>query len=388
MDPKVNAPADVLAGAMPVFFDPALVALSVLIAVSGAYTCFHLVTQLRNARASSWKALLSAAAVVIGGGIWSMHFVGMLALSIPVAVDYDPLGTLVSALVSIGMTGMALFVVCYWPASDLRIGLGGLLMGGGISAMHYVGMLAMRVNCLMVYDRWIVAASVLIGVAVSTLALWLAFRTRGRGEKLLAAVLMGLAIPAMHYTGIAAMTFLPAEAAIGVGSPALSQQNLAIVISVTTFLLFGVTFLVAIPNRLGPAPPAASGYPPASFPPPPFPPPGPPRLEARIPVVRNRATELVAADDIVCITAQSHYSTVFTQDAELFCSLSLAELHERLDHGRFLRVHRSHIVNIGRIKAFQRRREQGEVTIPTGNGERRVPVSRTNIGPLKAALGL
>ena len=175
-------------------YDPLLILLSVAIAIVGAYAGLRLAGRLAGLQGSLRKALLSAAAVTIGGGIWSMHFVGMLALSLPVTINYDVLLTLISALVSILVTGIGLFIASHGRPTARRLCAAGLFMGLGISSMHYIGMAAVRANCVIDYSAWLVAASVAIGIAAATLALWLAFNLKGTWQTLAAAVVMGLAI--------------------------------------------------------------------------------------------------------------------------------------------------------------------------------------------------
>ena len=377
---------------MTATYDPLLIALSIVIAIVGAYAGLQLAQRLRPKSGVPRKVLLSTAALTIGGGIWSMHFVGMLALSLPVTINYDVLLTLVSALVSILVTGLGLFVASYGALTLPRLALAGLLMGLGISCMHYIGMAAVRANCVISYNAALVIASVLIGIAASALALWLAFRRRTLSQTLLGATVLGLAIAGMHYTAMAAATLLPAEALVTYAAPALSPHLMAIVIAVAAFLLFGFALLVALPDRPeGPAPAIESASPtrPEDAPNPAAPPPAAllPASLLKVPVVRNKATVLLDPEDIVSIQAESHYTRVHDGNQSYFCSHSLSELEARLDPAMFLRVHRSHIVNLRHAKSFERRREQGVITLD-GADEPAVPVSRRNVPRLRAALGL
>jgi NO-binding membrane sensor protein with MHYT domain len=241
---------------MAVTYDPALIALSLVIAVFGAHTGLWLAARMDGAIGVARKALLAGAAIAIGGGIWSMHFVGMLALSLPVTITYDVLLTLISALLSILVTGVGLAVVGSGTPGWPRLAVGGVFMGGGIAIMHYVGMAAVRANCVILWDRGLIGASVLIAVAAATAALWTAFARTGPKRRVAASVVLGLAIAGMHYTGMAAATFLPADVLIALAAPALSPSLLAIVVAVATFLIFGFTLLTAVPDR-SPAPASA-----------------------------------------------------------------------------------------------------------------------------------
>src|SRR5712671_5013707 len=191
--------------------DPYLVALSILVACFASYTALDLGGHVEAARGLARRVWLVAAAIAMGGGIWSMHFIGMLAFVMPIPMSYDIGLTTLSLLVAIFVTGGGFYVISRQSASPLRLVLSGLFMGLGIAAMHYTGMAAMRGHAELSYDRLFVALSLVIAVVASTAALWLAFRTSDLGQKLVGAVVMGLAISGMHYTGMRAATFTAHE---------------------------------------------------------------------------------------------------------------------------------------------------------------------------------
>jgi len=384
---------------MAVSYNPLLVALSVIIAIFAAYTCFHLTHRMRASGGGKWKLLLAGAAVTMGGGIWSMHFVGMLAFSLPIAISYDVLMTLVSMLVSVIMTGVGLALVGYGRTSRLRTAGGGLFMGLGISTMHYIGMMAVRANCIIAYDATLVALSVLIGVVAATLALWLAFTIRVGWHKLAGAAVMGIAVSGMHYTAMLAATFLQIDGAVvGPTAPAIDSSLLAIIISIASFLIFGLALLSALPEsaeesvRAAHPPPAEAAI-------------AHPGIGAfagngadpsgdaaagrlvKLPVVKDSKTMLIDLDRVESIQANAHYTTVFAGGSEYFCNLSLSELERRLDPAMFVRVHRSHMINVRFAKAFERHNEQGVIVIGS-QGERRIPVSRGKVRLLRDPLGI
>lgn len=366
-------------------YDPLLVLLSVVIAIVGAYAGLRLARGLLRQGGTLRKALLSAAAVTIGGGIWSMHFVGMLALELPVVINYDMLLTLISALVSILVTGIGLSIASYGDASLRRLAAAGVFMGLGISSMHYIGMAAVRANCVVSYSYGLVAASVLVGIAAASLALWLAFNMKGSWQTLAAAVVMGLAIAGMHYTAMAAATFLPVEVLIEYAAPALSPYLLAIVVALAAFLIFGLALLIALPEQTVSAAVAEPVAKAAEAAPPPN---GlqPGRL-SRLPVEQNKTTLLLDPDQIVSIQAEAHYTRVSDGAETYFCSFSLSDLEARLDPAVFLRVHRSHIINLKHARALERHRAQAIVRLGDRSGAG-VPVSRRNVPRLREALGL
>jgi diguanylate cyclase len=364
--------------ALTVAYDPALVALSVLTAMVAAYCCFRLADPMRGAHR---KPLLAGAAVAMGGGIWSMHFIGMLAASLPVQVSYDGLLTLISVLVSILMTGVALFVASAGTLPALAVG--GLLMGGGITTMHYIGMAALRGAMQVDYDLAAVALSVAVAILASGIALWFAFTLRGRRRRVLAAAVMGAAIAGMHYTAMAAAAFHGGEMTMAVTAPALGPPLLAILIAIATFLIFGATLLIALPEpacigppHVEPATAAGLGEPVE----------GDDTPLIKLPVVDNKVTLFLDLDEVVSIRADSHYTTVHTQHRGYFCALPLSRLEARLDPSRFVRVHRSHIINIRFARSMRRQNDQAVVFLD-GLFDHPVPVSRGQVPKLRARLG-
>src|SRR3979411_1578901 len=136
-----------------------------------------------------------------------MHFIGMLAFVMPIPMAYDIGLTALSLMVAILVTGGGFYVISRRSVSPPHLVLSGIFMGLGIVAMHYIGMAAMRGHAELSYDRLFVALSVVIAIGASTAALWRAFRTTHLGQKLIAAVVMGLAISGMHYTAMEAAIF-------------------------------------------------------------------------------------------------------------------------------------------------------------------------------------
>jgi PAS domain S-box-containing protein len=197
-------------------YDYRLVALSLLIAILASYAALDLGGRVTASTGYLRSVWLASGAFAMGTGIWSMHYIGMLAYRLPVDVSYDWPTVLWSLLAAVVAAAVALFVVSRREMGPLSIATGGLLMGGGIAAMHYIGMEAMRLSAMCQYSPRIVLASIVLAVAISVVALWLTFhlRTESRSmgwRKVASAVLMGAAIPTMHYTGMAAVTFTPMD---------------------------------------------------------------------------------------------------------------------------------------------------------------------------------
>jgi two-component system, sensor histidine kinase and response regulator len=191
-----------------------LVALSVIIAILAAYAALDLAGRVAAARGGTRLAWLGGGAFAMGIGIWSMHYIGMEALRLPVPVYYDWPTVLLSMLAAIGASAIALFVVSRETMGAIAIFMGSVTMGSGIAAMHYIGMEAMRLPAMCRYSPGLVTLSVVLAIAISGVALFLTFRLRGSSalwdwRKGACALIMGAAIPIMHYVGMAAASFIP-----------------------------------------------------------------------------------------------------------------------------------------------------------------------------------
>jgi NO-binding membrane sensor protein with MHYT domain len=234
--------------------DPYLVALSILVASVASYTALDLSGHVGPARGFARRMWLVAAAITMGGGIWSMHFVAMLAFIMPIPMSYDIELTTLSLVVAILVTGGGFYVISRQRASPLRLVLSGIFMGLGIAAMHYTGMAAMRGHAELSYDPLFVALSLAVAIGASTVALWLAFRTTDLAQKLVAAVVMGLAISGMHYTAMRAAIFTnhyavhdaQIEARV---NASLDQTNLALAIAGITFVILAFASVASMTER-------------------------------------------------------------------------------------------------------------------------------------------
>jgi diguanylate cyclase (GGDEF)-like protein len=198
---------------MPSLYNHWLVALSIAVAVLVSYTALRLAARIATSERHGAVIWLGIGSIAMGVGIWSMHFIGMLAFSLPIPLAYNIPTTLASLAVAIVTSGFALAITSGQRLTTSRLSAGALAMGFGISAMHYMGMAAITVVPPIAYDPLLVATSILIGVAASFVALWLFFRLREGNSlsqwltRIAAALVMGLAISGMHYVGMAAARF-------------------------------------------------------------------------------------------------------------------------------------------------------------------------------------
>jgi diguanylate cyclase len=425
---------------MPVTYETWLVLLSIVMAIQGAYVGLSLAVQVGQASGMRRRLLLAGAAFSLAVAIWTMHFVGMLAARMPFQVDYLVFPTLLSFLVCVIVVGAAVYATSSGLLTLLRLTLSACLMGGGIFTMHYIGMSALSASAYMVHDRYFVAASMAIAIAASGLALWLATGRGGRPPLILSAIAFGIAVSGMHYTAMEGLSLLPFAAA-SAGAPALSTDLLAIIVAVVAFCLSGIFLLILVPDparaaanpieaanvliepatipvhrhpevaaerpskgdgrgagavhpsRLASLAPQDDGnkgnghdanpefgrgsYGPLGGA-------GAPRRFARhLPIERDGGTHFVAVDDVVAIHANAHYTTIFNGNDKLFCPLAIGDVESRLDKDRFVRIHRSHIVNIERVVGYKRSGDNEMVEMDAGQ-DYAVPVSRSRIGWLKS----
>jgi len=232
-----------------------LVALSYLVAVLASHVTLSLAQRLRPnggtgpAHAPHWPWIVGGA-FSMGTGIWSMHFIGMLAFHLPIEMVYDLGLTAASYVIAVVVSGFALLIFRRNDPTIRGIAVPGLFIGFGICAMHYTGMAAMQMSPAIDYDPVLFAASVVVALGAAMAALWIAFSLpRGHRHrhwhKLAAASVMGAAIVGMHYTGMAAANFSHDAASMASG-PRIDTTWLAITISAFTFLILGSTLLLSV----------------------------------------------------------------------------------------------------------------------------------------------
>jgi two-component system sensor histidine kinase/response regulator len=242
-------------GGLPIVgsYDLWLVALSVVIAMLSSYTALDLAGRVTATRGGQQALWLAGGATAMGLGIWSMHYIGMLAFKLPIPVYYDWPLVLLSLLAAILASAVALFVVSRKQMGMSAVAIGSAFMGGGIAAMHYIGMAAMRLAAMHHYDASLLALSVALAIVIALVALWFAFHFREEHRrgwlKIGTALMMGAAIPIMHYVGMAAVSFT-AMPMTGDLSHAVSIDALGTsAITFITLMVLGMTLVTAVADR-------------------------------------------------------------------------------------------------------------------------------------------
>ncbi|GAB1544139.1 hypothetical protein NUACC21_68150 [Scytonema sp. NUACC21] len=237
-------------------YNHSLVVLSMAIAVFASYTGLNLAGHMSATSKKVKLAWLIGGAMAMGIGIWSMHFVAMLAFSLSIPISYDVRTVLFSTLPAIIASGGALYLASLPVLGFGRLLIGGVLMGLGIASMHYMGMGAMRMEATTQYESFWFVLSLIIAVGASITALWIAFYTRatkaGSLVKIVSAIAMGIAISGTHYTGMAAVSFTPTKVVQTVAMTEeidASYTLLGIGIGLATFIILGFTLLTSLVDK-------------------------------------------------------------------------------------------------------------------------------------------
>jgi len=361
---------------MMVPHEPWLVALSVAIAVQGSFVGLSLARELDRAEGFRRRLALAGASLTLATGVWSMHFVGMLAANFPSAIDYLVLPTLLSFLICVIVVGAGVYAAHAPGPPVLRIGAGAIAMGLGISLMHYVGMSAVHLAGPTRQEVPYVVASVTVSIAASAFALWVLDSRPTTARISIGALALGLAISGMHYTAMAGMRLDPQcfDVASFVGAEsALSRNTLALLTTLVAFGVSGAFLLSLVPDRgalaaaagpaiavtaeqlsisPGPTIPSEPTFAPAARP-------------KTIRVEKDGRWRDIVLDDIFAVRANAHYTFIYDGEQEYFCNLSISAIEARLDPALFLRVHRSHIVALRRIARVKRAGENGIAELGT-----------------------
>jgi len=377
--------------------DPTLMALSVLIAIQGSFVSLVLAREVGRFEGARRRLVLAMSAVTLGSSIWAMHFIGMLAYHMPAEATYDLFLTLLSFLIAVLAVGVGYGIMTIIPSGNWRDVAAAIFTGGGIAGMHYVGMAALTGPVDLSYMPLWVSVSVLVGIVAAGISLHLAFGTKLQARAVLGAIAMGLAISGMHYSAMYGTMIAPTESAGVATSHVLDRNLLAIVVAIVAFVICATSMLLLVPNRTmavqgdhalaggvmweraaaapvadAPATPAAHNGEALNG-------------QTRIPAQSGGATVLLDPAAICAVRADGRYTHLQDGTREYFCNMSITELESRLDHERFFRVHRSHIVQIRHVKSI-RRKGDGAIVMVGDKGEVAIPVSRSALPKLKARL--
>ncbi|HZB90372.1 MAG TPA: MHYT domain-containing protein [Stellaceae bacterium] len=376
-----------------VTYDPWLVAASVVIAVMASFTGLRLASGLGALPPGKRRLQIAKAAFALGAGIWSMHFVAMLAVKLPIAIGYNAFYTLASVLIAVLITGIGLGLMFGGERTPLRTVEAGTLTGLGIVSMHYVGMAAVSGYCSVSYAPAGFFISSAIAILFSICALALVSGRRTLLQLSLGAVVLGVTIAGMHYSAMAFTGFTELADAATAATPVIQSEYLALIVLVAAFCVCGIFLLAALPLE------AAARPEPAAAPPAPAEDvePAPERKDAairiapierpRLPYEQHNAVYFVDAERIHAIKAEGHYTRLYDGAEVYFCPWSISKVEAHVAGHSFLRTHRSFLVNIRHAQAFQRKDDKAYLIVPAVK-ETMVPVSRFHIAEVRRALGI
>lgn len=401
---------------MLVGHNPYLVFLSIVIAVLGGYTGFGLASRIRKADKGNRRVLLVGASGFLSVGIWTMHFIGMLAAPLPVDAAYLVLPTIVSFLICALVVGVSLFLVSGSKRGIVRVIASAILLGVGITSMHYVGIHGLAGHFSIVHNPLMMSLSVAIAIATAYGGLSI-YLTQQDGIRLaICALAFGIAVSGMHYTAMAGMQFSTladghSMAGMGAGLIA-SPQILSLIIAFLCFVIAAGFLLFLMPEQWGQSDNELGAGGAVETPHPPTVPDAETAIVAafsetmideekgtsepmaaivqpltRLPVQSANSTQFIDVGDIRSIRADAHYTWVHDGNRERMCSMPISEAEAALDKTTFLRVHRSYIVALAHVN-LMRKEGDGAVVELDGSNPHLVPVSRTKIAEVKARLGV
>ncbi|KEJ89035.1 MHYT domain-containing protein [Sulfitobacter donghicola] len=377
----------------------ALVIASIVVAIIAGFTGLTLSKDLSKQSVLRRKVSIAMSAIALGGGIWSMHFVAMLGIQMPVLFYYDAAITLASALLAILIVGTALLLLHFRERTPFTLSAAGALVGCGILAMHYIGMAGLQL-CRAVYTPLGILLAVVSAVGLCIAAFWIAYGQRTNRNILLGTLCFGVAVSAVHFAAMAGTNFVAVPTLQQFG-PVMSNETLAMGVILSSFVIFGaflwmgVTFLAptavkatqppfggaALVSQAEPAP-ASGPVPQASqiisnLPP----------TTIRIPCDQNGVTKLIPPEEVAFVQAEGHYTNVFTKDGKYFCGWSISEAMTRLEATGFIRTHRSYLVNPTQVNNFERLKDTGLCRFAAQHLPP-VPVSRSHLTGVRDVLGL
>ncbi|MGP1396297.1 MAG: MHYT domain-containing protein [Inquilinaceae bacterium] len=387
-------------------YSPLLVLASLVVAVMAAFTTLRLTSNLRTHTVARRKMRVTQGALALGIGIWSMHFIGMLAVELPITISYSPLPTLASALIAVLVVGCGLLSLHFGVRTKSRIYLAGTLTGLGIVGMHYLGMSAISANCVISYDPFGVVLAIGIGILASIAAMELAYGTRSLRSIVAGSVVLGLAISAMHYSAMLFTSFSLGVETRMISDPLLNADQLALVVALSSFVISGLFLLSTVPgDPQSTEGPAVSDE--ADTRMPVSPPAGAagvalsramtakdgtgavetPDAAPRIPYEREKTIRFMPSSAILAVQADGHYTRLHSGGEELFCPWSISRVEKCLAGTDFVRTHRSYIVNRRLIRGFKRDGDKAYCLVGDSDALK-VPISRTRVPEVRNILSL
>lgn len=359
---------------LPFSHDAFLVIMACVVAVVAAFTGLSLTRDLSAKPVFDKKLSVALAAVALGGGIWAMHFIGMLGLQLPILFYYDAAITLVSALSAILIVGFALILLHFTERTPTIITTAGAVMGVGILVMHYIGMAGLEL-CRAVYSPIGLLVSSIVAIGLCVIAIWVAYGQRTNKNIVLGTFCFAGAVCSVHFLAMAGTLFVAVPGASEFG-PSMSNETLALGVIFFSFVIFGACLWVSVTYLVRPSdvPEDDRGARNISQP-----------ARLQIPCERDGSKVFVPVRDVQFVRADGHYTQVYTQNERLFCVWPVTEASKRLLPSGFLQTHRSYLVNPDHVARFERMKDKGRCYFE-GENLPPAPVSRSKLKSIQDAL--
>lgn len=368
------------------------------LALMAAFTGLCMTNGLSRLSASERKPMIVRSAIVIGGGIWSTHFVSILSMDLPGEFYFDPFLTLTAALIAILLSGAALLLLHFGVRSNKRIVAAGVVMGLGVVAMHYIGMLGM-LGYELTFETTGYVVSTIFAVGMSIGALKVAYAERSLNGLIVGSVIYAMAILAMHFsamywTGMMPLDVLPTTPQL------VSNDVLALLVVFSSFLICGSFLLTTVTARqavasekIGPEKEIDEDLPSK-----------PAVVDAdvndssvrnndlaqkprRLPYEQDGGRFFVNVDDIFAVQSEGHYTWLLTCEDKLFCPIGISKLAKDLTNSGFVRTHRSYLANLRYVRGFERHKDQGVCLFDPELKVDPIPISRAKLAETIKALG-
>lgn len=355
--------------------------MSGVVALVAGFTGLSLTRDLSRKPVLQRQISIALASIALGGGIWSMHFVAMLGLELPVLFYYDAAITLVSALTAILIVGAALLLLHFVKRTALVITGAGGLVGVGILGMHYIGMAGLQL-CRPIYTPFGIIFSSVVAICLCIAAFWIAYGRRQNRNIVLGTICFAVAVVSVHFLAMAGTSFVAVPSRNEFG-PTMSNEVLALGVILSSFVLFGTFLWVSVTYLVGDqgeAEPIAQSTP--------APAPDTPERAPRglqIPCERDGTRIFISPADVALVRADGHYTQIYTEQDRLFCVWPITEAAKRLVPAGFLQTHRSYLVNPGKVSRFEREKDKGRCIFAAYELPP-APVSRSKLKIIQDAL--
>lgn len=358
-----------------------LLAMSCLIALVASFTGLSLTRKLASKSVHQKAFSVGLASVSLGGGIWSMHFVAMLGLQLPVLFYYDAAITLVSALTAILIVGAALILLHFVERSPMVIVSAGAIVGVGILVMHYIGMAGLEL-CRAIYTPTGVIISSIAALALCMLAFWVAYGRRTNRNILLGTACFAVAICSVHFLAMAGTSFV-AEPTSQEFGPRMSNEVLALGVILSSFVIFGIFLWVSITYLVPAGVDKSDDF--AEIETPVLDAIKEEKTSVKIPCERDGVRVFISSAEVMLLRADGRYTQIYTKDDQYFCVWPITEATKRLLPLGFLQTHRSYLVNPRQVKRFERSKDKGRCFFDAADLPP-APVSRSKLKETRDAL--